>query len=261
VSDTASISEGYSRTAAAWRDGPGRIYNRLATELLRGVEAIAGTLALDLGAGTGAASSALQCAGARVVACDLALGMLTVDQATRPPATAADALALPFRDNTFDFVVAAFSLNHLARADLGLREAARVTRRGGRVLASAYALTDAHPVKEAADRAALAFDWKPPAWQGELRSDAMPLLATVDSARVQLQRAALLGDVQERAVDFSDLRADDLIEWRLGMAHLAPFVQSLSTVRRQELVARVRTELGEATQPLVRRMIVITVHV
>ena len=42
---------------------------------------------------------------------------------------------------TFDVTVAAFSLTHLVHPSTGLREAARVTRAGGAVIASAYAAT------------------------------------------------------------------------------------------------------------------------
>ena len=261
VSATTSVAQGYTRTSTAWRDGPGRIYNRLAQELVSYVRGAAGGLALDLGAGTGAASAALLDAGASVVACDLAEGMLAVDRVRRPPCVAADALALSFRDEVFDVVVAAFSLNHITRPDLGLREAARVTKARGCIVASAYSEHDNHPVKAAADRAARAMGWESPAWQEGLRCDAMPLLATVERAQGQLRAAGLCGEVEQRSVAFPDLTVDDLIEWRLGMAHLAPFVGLLTPSRRNALVRRTRDELGELTEPLVRKFIVITARV
>lgn len=45
----------------------------------------------------------------------------------------ADALGLPFRDGAFQIVSVAFGLRNLADTDQGLREMARVCRRGGRV--------------------------------------------------------------------------------------------------------------------------------
>jgi demethylmenaquinone methyltransferase/2-methoxy-6-polyprenyl-1,4-benzoquinol methylase len=47
----------------------------------------------------------------------------------------ADALALPFPDATFTCVTSAFLLRNLTDLDQGLREMARVTRLGGRVVA------------------------------------------------------------------------------------------------------------------------------
>jgi len=44
----------------------------------------------------------------------------------------ADALRLPFRDNSFDVVSVGYGLRNLADIELGLREILRVLRRGGR---------------------------------------------------------------------------------------------------------------------------------
>lgn len=46
---------------------------------------------------------------------------------------AADALSLPFADESFDLVTAAFGFRNLANYEQGLREIARVLRRGGEV--------------------------------------------------------------------------------------------------------------------------------
>jgi demethylmenaquinone methyltransferase/2-methoxy-6-polyprenyl-1,4-benzoquinol methylase len=48
---------------------------------------------------------------------------------------AGDALALPFPDRSFSCVTSAFLLRNLVDVDQGLREMARVTERGGRVVA------------------------------------------------------------------------------------------------------------------------------
>lgn len=65
---------------------------------------------------------------------DFALPMLTLAQLkNRKGATflAADALALPFPDASFDLVTTAFGFRNLVNYEYGLREIARVLRRGG----------------------------------------------------------------------------------------------------------------------------------
>jgi len=91
---------------------------------------------LDLCCGTG--DLALEIAGhARCVACDFTWNMLTRAQAksanseTPLRLAAADALSLPFPDETFDATTVAFGLRNLADMDRGLREMRRVLRPGG----------------------------------------------------------------------------------------------------------------------------------
>ena len=127
----------------------------LAAELVaRSPIPLAGRLVLDLGAGTGAATVAIRAVGGRRSPPTSRPGMLAAMGADRPPAVAADARALPLRSAAVDAVVAAFSINHLVDPAAGLREARRVTRAGGAVLASSYAHDDAHPAKQAVEEAA-----------------------------------------------------------------------------------------------------------
>lgn len=255
----ASVASAYSETAGAWQRGAGRIYDRLAAVVVeRSPVALAGVSALDVGAGTGAASRALVRAGAaRVCAVDVAAGMLAHDAAHRPPAAVADALALPFAGASFDVTVAAFSLNHLPRPEAGLAEAARVTRSGGAVLASAYAEDDSHPVKEAVASALGARGWSPPPWYGALRATAMPKLATVDAGRRAAALAGLDAEVLAIRVPFPDLGAGDLVAWRMGLAQHAPFVASLGSEERASVVADAIAQLGEGWPPLVRSIILV----
>lgn len=104
---------------------------------------VAGTLAvrrgdrvLDIAAGTGASSLPLAAAGVDVVACDFSFGMLRVGQGRHPQLrfVAGDALRLPFRDETFDAVTISFGLRNVADVEVALREMARVTRPGGRLV-------------------------------------------------------------------------------------------------------------------------------
>ena len=217
---------------------------------------LAGKLVCDVGAGTGVASRAALAAGADVIATDLASGMLRVDRPARPPAAVADATALPFPNHAFDGVVAAYCYNHLSDPVAGLREAARVTVPGGAVLASAYGEDDTHPVKDASERALRDVGWSPPPFYEGIKSDAVPKLATVPRAEAAAQRAGL-DDVAVEAlhVPFPELTIDDLIEWRLGMSHIAWFVVALAPDARAALVAAIRSQLPDPVPPLVRSVI------
>ena len=257
---TGSVAGAYSATGGAWQAGPGPIYDRLAEVVVGMAPApVAGGRAVDVGAGTGAASRALVVAGAAsVVAVDVAVGMLAHGAEERPPAVAGDARALPFRDGSFDVAVAAFSLNHLADPATGLRELARVTRAGGAVVASSYAADDTHPVKAAVEGALRARGWALDPWFDRLRVEAVPRLATVEGCRRAAAEAGLDGaEVAAVRVPFPDLDGADLVRWRLGMAQHAPFLAGLTGPERDAVTADALARLGEAVEPLVRSILVI----
>ena len=89
---------------------------------------------LDLCCGTG--DIALRFRG-RVVGVDFTEEMLRVAAARRSSTVSwvrADALRLPFGENTFDVVTAGYGLRNLADIEEGLREILRVLRPGGKFL-------------------------------------------------------------------------------------------------------------------------------
>ncbi len=92
-----------------------------------------GDVVLDIAAGTGTSSAAFSATGAIVIPADFSLGMLQVGQRRNPGLSfvAADALALPFADNSFDAVTISFGLRNVADREQALREFLRVTRPGG----------------------------------------------------------------------------------------------------------------------------------
>ena len=98
-----------------------------------------GARALDLCCGTGDMTTALRRQGpaAQIVGADFSRGMLTRGMPKfRSHAIApveADALQLPFPDESFDLVVSAFGFRNLANYEAGLREIYRVLRRDGEV--------------------------------------------------------------------------------------------------------------------------------
>lgn len=253
------VSAAYSATGAAWQQGPGRIYDRLA-EVVVTASPVApkGGRSLDLGAGTGAATRALLAAGAAaVVAVDAAVGMLAHEAPDRPPAVAGDAVALPFAAASFDVTVAAFSLNHLTDPAAGLREAARVTRPGGGIVASAYAADDDHPVKQAVEAALAARGWEPEPWYRAVREQAAPKLATAGAAREAAAAAGLDADADTHRVPFPELGPADLVAWRLGLAQHAPFLSSLPSGERTAVADEAVDRLGDGWPPLVRSIVIL----
>lgn len=107
---------------------------RRATRLALGL--LPGERVLDVGAGTGVSTEELARSGAYAVGVDLSLGMLRVGKRARQevPLVAGDALRLPFPDASFDAVTISFALRNVSDTAAALRELARVTRPGGRLV-------------------------------------------------------------------------------------------------------------------------------
>ncbi|MFT3887592.1 MAG: demethylmenaquinone methyltransferase [Arachnia sp.] len=99
-----------------------------------------GERVLDLAAGTARSSAAIATRGAAVTAADLSLGMLGEGRAQFPHLdfVGADALALPFDDDTFDAVTISYGLRNIDDTRAALTEMLRVTRPGGRVVINEF---------------------------------------------------------------------------------------------------------------------------
>ncbi len=262
----ADLIHAYDAAADGWDAGPGPMYEPLARALVAAAPvSLAGSVVLDLGAGTGVAGRAALAAGAHhMVGADLSEAMLRrhalKDGASKGGAVscpvAADAVALPFRDDCFDLVLAAFCLNHLSRLADGLAELRRV---GAAIAASTFAPGWTHPAKEAVDEAARSFGYRPPSWYtalapGERAADPDLLAAHASAAgftRVQVAAVAVPTPIATPA---------QLTAWRLGMAHYAPFLHTLdapSQVAVRHAAEQAVTASG-ATGPLTVEMTVLT---
>lgn len=93
-----------------------------------------GRKVLDLAAGTAVSTVELQKSGAWCLAADFSVGMLAAGAARQVPKVAADATKLPFADGVFDAVTISFGLRNVVDTPAALREMARVTRPGGRLV-------------------------------------------------------------------------------------------------------------------------------
>jgi ubiquinone/menaquinone biosynthesis C-methylase UbiE len=241
-----AVRHAYDESADGWQAGPVPVYRTFARALVEACpRPLADRLVLDLGAGTGVASEVLAQAGARPVAVDLAFAMLRQRQEQRPPGAVGDAQALPFRDGSFDAVVAAFSLNHLPDPAAGLAECRRVTCPGGMVLASSFPSDAEHPAKAIVEAALEQFGYQRPAWYQTFKNRLVAL--TGDSeALEQAAREAGLADVSVVRLDVdAGLDSPELaLEWRLHMPHTMSFVAGLDAGARAALRSRALTVLS-----------------
>lgn len=127
------VAERYDVTNDVLSLGQDRLWRRA---VVAAVGASAGERVLDIAAGTGTSSEPFADDGVDVVPADFSLGMLQVGKRRREDLgfTAADAMRLPFADASFDAVTMSFGLRNVADVDAALREFARVTRPGGRLV-------------------------------------------------------------------------------------------------------------------------------
>ncbi len=123
---------------ARWYD---RLISRpVADPLPSLVQAAAGQWVLDVGGGTGRNAHGLHLAGARVVVCDFAEGMVRQAQRKGLPAVRGSVTHLPFRSDSADRILVVDAFHHFVQPtpELAQRRAAqellRVLRPGGRLV-------------------------------------------------------------------------------------------------------------------------------
>lgn len=95
-----------------------------------------GSRVLDVASGTGDLAIEAASRGAEVVGSDFSEGMLALARKKAPAITfeQADALALPYEDDSFDAATVGFGARNFSDLQQGLNEMARVVRPGGRVV-------------------------------------------------------------------------------------------------------------------------------
>ena len=125
------VAAGYDRANSFMTFGFDR---RWRTTTSRVLDARRGEKVLDLAAGTGVSTSEYTRAGAWCLAADFSFGMLLSGKHRGVPMVAADALRLPFADDSFDAATISFGIRNFVDTKAALVEIARVVKPGGRLV-------------------------------------------------------------------------------------------------------------------------------
>lgn len=240
--DARTTREVYALGADAYDDAWSPVILPPAAAVVRRLDLASASRVLDVGAGTGALTTALRAAAphASIISIDPAAEMLRYAHARRHVTAAlADATALPVADGTADAVLLAYVLFMLADPSRGLREATRVLRPGGRVGIVTWG-------SEEGSVAAKTWD----ATLDELGLPALPAhsnhtgLDTADGVEMVLADAGLdrCGAWQETI----DHTFDPDSFWRLRTSHGVNGVRlaRLGTARRERVLARLHDRLS-----------------
>ncbi|MCQ9385590.1 demethylmenaquinone methyltransferase [Brevibacterium moorei] len=132
-----AVAERYDLTNDAMTFGISRWWR---VENTKAVDPQPGEKILDLAAGTGSSSVPYARAGAQVIAGDISEGMLEVGRRRHPEIefVYADALDLPFDDETFDAVTITYGFRNVQDTATALSEMYRVLKPGGRLIVSEF---------------------------------------------------------------------------------------------------------------------------
>ena len=196
------VARRYDLTNTVLSFGRDRSWRR-ATRAALGLRA--GEKVLDLAAGTAVSTVELARSGAWCVAADFSAGMLAAGRARDVPKVVGDATRLPFGDGVFDAVTISFGLRNVVDGAAALREMARVTRPGGRLVVCEFSTPTsrvfATAYKEYLMRAL-------PAVARRVSSNPDAYIYLAESIRVWPDQAALAAQIG--AAGWSTVRWDNL---------------------------------------------------
>lgn len=127
------VAPKYDRMNTILSAGQDRRWRR---HMVRALHLRPGMRVADIAAGTAVSTADLIATGAWAVAVDFSPGMLQAagPQRASVPKVAADGMALPFADDSFDAVTISFGLRNIADTGQALAEFARITKPGGQLL-------------------------------------------------------------------------------------------------------------------------------
>jgi ubiquinone/menaquinone biosynthesis C-methylase UbiE len=137
---------GWETKARAYDTLAGKVTAQAVEPLLEVARVAAGTVVLDVACGPGYVAGGAAARGATAVGIDFAPSMVTEAARHFPSAEfrQGDAEALDFASGSFDAVVCAFGLLHLAAPEKAIAEAYRVLRPGGRYAFTVWSVPERH---------------------------------------------------------------------------------------------------------------------
>ncbi|HKS44132.1 MAG TPA: demethylmenaquinone methyltransferase [Amycolatopsis sp.] len=138
------VASGYDRANSVMTFGFDRRWRTTTAHVLG---ARRGERVLDLAAGTGVSTQRYASGGAWCLAADFSLGMLRNGLHRKVPMVAADALHLPFSDNSFDAATISFGIRNFVDTKAALIEIARVVRPGGRLVVCEVSTPTPPPIR------------------------------------------------------------------------------------------------------------------
>ncbi|HEY8672172.1 MAG TPA: class I SAM-dependent methyltransferase [Candidatus Dormibacteraeota bacterium] len=254
------VRAAYERAGDAWSRGPSRLYDQLALRIVESAgEQLRGTLVLDAGAGTGAVCRALRSAGATAIALDAAAGMLAHIGNAALLSVVGDICAQPFLAASFDAAVSAFTISHLEAPERALGEMRRVVRARGLVVAAVFGAAAPNASKDVVDQVAAEHGFVAPAWYVTLKACTEPLTNTPERLRACAEAAGLQSvSVADVTVDPGLDSPEAMVEYRLGMAHVAAFVSSLEADERESLVRDATAAVARRGQAIRPRVLILS---
>jgi ubiquinone/menaquinone biosynthesis C-methylase UbiE len=254
------LRRAYERAGNAWARGPSRLYDRLALRIVESTgEELRGSLVLDAGAGTGAICRALRSAGATAIALDASAGMLAHIGNAALLSVVGDISAQPFLAASFDAAVSAFTISHLEVPQRALAEMGRVVRARGLVIAAVFGAAAANASKDVVDQVAAEYGFVAPAWYQTLKVRTEPLTNSPERLHACAQAAGLARvTVEDITIDSGLDSPQAMVEYRLGMAHFAPFVSSLTAAKREALMRDAAAEVARCGQAIRPRVLILS---
>jgi SAM-dependent methyltransferase len=238
-------ADAYDRYMGAWS-------RQLSPQLMGFAGIRSGQRVLDVGCGPGALTEALLATvgNGSVAAVDPSEPFVAAARARHPGVDVrmAPAEALPFPDRTFDAALAQLVVHFMADPVAGLREMARVTRRGGSVAACVWDF--------GGDRGPLGPFWEAARSTDPAVVDESHLAGTREGHLVELFEAAGLTDVEEGVLSASRTYANFEDWWTPFTQGVGPggaYVAGLDAARQATLRERCRAMLPDGP-------IVLTAH-
>jgi demethylmenaquinone methyltransferase/2-methoxy-6-polyprenyl-1,4-benzoquinol methylase len=138
------VASGYDRANSFMTFGFDRRWRITTAGVL---DARPGEKVLDLAAGTAVSTAEYARGGAWCLAADFSLGMLRSGLHRGVPMVAADALHLPFADESFDAATISFGIRNFVDTKAALTEIARVVRPGGRLVICEMSMPPFAPIR------------------------------------------------------------------------------------------------------------------